>query len=271
MARETYENDEDNNTEYQFTDDQDNLNYDYQEKSPEAPPKRASKKRPVLIVIIALIAIYVIYKIVTMLFVPDNVAPTVKSVVKPPVFVQPTKPAVAQVIPKQQPVKAMPSSLLGQQQANQLQQSQTQMTQQMNALQQTSKSLADRVEKQQFQAQTTTMALQESIDNVNRKLSQISSSVSGLTAANAADLAKARQRALAKGKAHQRAERAIRLKKRYVVDAVIPGRAWLKGADGTTVTVSVGEHLPGYGTIVKINPYSGQVVTNRGIIPYSTD
>lgn len=52
----------------------------------------------------------------------------------------------------------------------------------------------------------------------------------------------------------------------YYVEAVIPGRAWLKAADGTTLTVSPGEVVPKYGRVTSINPDNGTVATTSGKI-----
>ena len=50
----------------------------------------------------------------------------------------------------------------------------------------------------------------------------------------------------------------------YTVQAIIPGRAWLKSEGGDTVTVAEGDTLKGYGRIVKIDPYDGLVELDIG-------
>ena len=60
----------------------------------------------------------------------------------------------------------------------------------------------------------------------------------------------------------------IRRAKRYYVQAVIPGRAWLKGADGSALTITVGSTIPGYGKVRSIDPYSGIVSISSGIKLY---
>lgn len=55
----------------------------------------------------------------------------------------------------------------------------------------------------------------------------------------------------------------------YYVEAVVPGRAWLEGPDGDTITVAVGDSLPNLGVISKIDPYTGDVTTSSGeVIKY---
>ena len=60
----------------------------------------------------------------------------------------------------------------------------------------------------------------------------------------------------------------IRHRQKYFVEAVIPGRAWLRAADGTEMTVTVGDVIEGYGRIVSINSYSGTVSTDSEINIY---
>lgn len=50
----------------------------------------------------------------------------------------------------------------------------------------------------------------------------------------------------------------------YTVQAIIPGRAWLKSDMGETVTVAEGEMLKNAGRVVKIDPYDGVVEIDRG-------
>jgi hypothetical protein len=50
----------------------------------------------------------------------------------------------------------------------------------------------------------------------------------------------------------------------YSVQAIIPGRAWLKSESGDTVTVAEGDYLKNYGRITKIDPYDGIVDIDTG-------
>ncbi len=50
----------------------------------------------------------------------------------------------------------------------------------------------------------------------------------------------------------------------YSVQAIIPGRAWLKADTGDTVTVAEGDTLRDYGRIAKIDPYDGVVEIDTG-------
>lgn len=50
----------------------------------------------------------------------------------------------------------------------------------------------------------------------------------------------------------------------YNVQAIIPGRAWLKSDNGETVTVAEGDAIKGVGRVTKIDPYDGIVEINTG-------
>jgi intracellular multiplication protein IcmG len=56
----------------------------------------------------------------------------------------------------------------------------------------------------------------------------------------------------------------------YYVKAMVPGRAWLVAQHGRTLTVSIGDNLPGYGVVSVIDPQQGTLTTSAGaIIGYS--
>jgi hypothetical protein len=50
----------------------------------------------------------------------------------------------------------------------------------------------------------------------------------------------------------------------YNVQAIIPGRAWLKAENGETLTVAEGDVIKGVGRVTKIDPYDGLVEINTG-------
>lgn len=52
----------------------------------------------------------------------------------------------------------------------------------------------------------------------------------------------------------------------YCLQGLVPGRAWLRRADGAIFTVQVGNELPGYGVIQAIDPLQATVTTSSGII-----
>jgi intracellular multiplication protein IcmG len=52
----------------------------------------------------------------------------------------------------------------------------------------------------------------------------------------------------------------------YHVRAIVPGRAWLETANGSTITVRPGSKLGKYGTVAVINDTDGVVVTDKGMV-----
>jgi intracellular multiplication protein IcmG len=50
----------------------------------------------------------------------------------------------------------------------------------------------------------------------------------------------------------------------YSIKAIIPGRAWLMSSNGSTITVSEGSAVPGYGVIKLIDPDQGKILTSSG-------
>ncbi|MFN7098565.1 MAG: hypothetical protein ACK4PR_13580, partial [Gammaproteobacteria bacterium] len=50
----------------------------------------------------------------------------------------------------------------------------------------------------------------------------------------------------------------------YYVQAIIPGRAWLKNSSGQIITVAPGDPVPGYGTVTNIDAQNGVVTTSSG-------
>jgi hypothetical protein len=50
----------------------------------------------------------------------------------------------------------------------------------------------------------------------------------------------------------------------YNVQAIIPGRAWLRAENGETVTVAEGDQIKDLGRVSKIDPYDGVVEINTG-------
>lgn len=59
---------------------------------------------------------------------------------------------------------------------------------------------------------------------------------------------------------------------RYYIQAVIPGRAWLIATNGSTLTVSEGTMISGYGTVKLIDPRQGRVLTSSGqVIRFSPE
>ncbi len=58
----------------------------------------------------------------------------------------------------------------------------------------------------------------------------------------------------------------------YFIKAIIPGRAWLIGSNGSTLSIREGIRLNGYGVVKLIDSIQGRVITSSGkIIRFSQD
>ncbi|MDI1352280.1 MAG: type IVB secretion system protein IcmG/DotF, partial [bacterium] len=58
----------------------------------------------------------------------------------------------------------------------------------------------------------------------------------------------------------------------YYIQAVIPGRAWLIGSNGSTLTVREGTKISGYGMVKLIDSMQGRVITSSGrVIKFSQE
>lgn len=59
---------------------------------------------------------------------------------------------------------------------------------------------------------------------------------------------------------------------RYYIKAIIPGRAWLIGSNGSTLSIREGIQLNGYGVVKLIDSLQGRVLTSSGkVIRFSQD
>lgn len=65
-------------------------------------------------------------------------------------------------------------------------------------------------------------------------------------------------------RSYVRTSRTYRTTPVYVIQAVIPGRAWLISKNGSTLTVNVGSRIPGYGVVKLIDSRQGKIITSSG-------
>lgn len=113
------------------------------------------------------------------------------------------------------------------------------------------------------QLQSDMSSLRSNMDSMQQTLQQVNTQNQQLTA----QLAKAKRPAVMPKKIvhHTPATHEVVRTMRYYLQASIPGRAWLMGEDGSTVTVAEGDNLRGYGFIRRIDPVKGKVFTSSGM------
>jgi hypothetical protein len=135
------------------------------------------------------------------------------------------------------------------------------------ALQQANAKLAADVSQKLADTQAENTALEGKLEDLNMRLASIETTLAHLGKAiqdvHAANAPAPRQPAIVRA--------ADAIHSAFSVQAIIPGRAWLKSENGETVTVAEGDILKNYGRIMKIDPYDGvvQVDANGKIMTLS--
>ncbi len=254
-------------SEYHFSDDDASyeVETEAQKPTPELQPKLSlgerlsQSRRGIIGVIVFLLLVFIVYKMV----IPSSTAPAtnianapVTTGQQPPASqtqqVQPGSLANTQpggVIPVQAPAQqAAPTyvappqpvgiSMETQQKLDQLQ---TDYTQKLNELTSQNQALQGQVQGLTTRVSTMEAELNQLIKVLTRQAAQ------GATA----DMTAAVQA--------QASAQSI-----YTVQAIIPGRAWLRSDTGETLTVAEGDMVPSVGRVTKIDPYNGVVVLNTG-------
>lgn len=142
------------------------------------------------------------------------------------------------------------------------------LDQQISVLQEKSAELKQSLDDQKAVMQSRLSSLESSIADLRSGIEALEDNVQSLSY----QVRKATQliTVSAKKQITMGAEKAekMRVRKKYFVEAVIPGRAWIRGADGSTNTVTVGDYIEGYGRVTAIDAYSGTVTTSSGVRIY---
>lgn len=125
---------------------------------------------------------------------------------------------------------------------------QTQYTQQMGGLEAQNKQMQDQV-----------LALNARVANMEAQLTQIVQMLS-----RHAQQTSSNQDAGAPPSEAAAEQPGPNVRISYNVQAIIPGRAWLKSDNGEALTVAEGDVIKGVGRVTKIDPYDGIVEINTG-------
>jgi len=124
------------------------------------------------------------------------------------------------------------------------------------------------LEKQAKSADDRMQSMEDQLNKINRSLQRLSGSIHSMSR----KVHRARPRPgtapMTTREAYHQETRHLRAASQpaaqYYVQAVIPGRAWLKDPKGATITVGRGDSVPGYGRVEFIEPNSGTVITSSG-------
>lgn len=139
-------------------------------------------------------------------------------------------------------------------------------TRQFKQLQTQNANLSDQLS----QLSNSSTALNQQVDTLSATLSAMSEQVRYLTQVQQQEALKAKAAKVhahnAKVKKRHAEVKRWTAKPKYYIEALIPGRAWLKSVDGETITAQVGDTLPVYGRILTIDVKRGVLTTSSGKI-----
>ena len=262
-----------NNDEYKFAelDSLDNESMDDTEHSHKNPSsqdrgpnsERKDIKRNALIAVGVVVLAMVIYKLFGMMFPGKNNAVTTPTSITPIAQVTP-KPAQTSITPTPALVVEQPQPVLNTVDAD--------LKQKVSAIEQSQQSV---------RAEISTVgekvgAVDNNITNLNNQIANLNQVIGNLTN----QVAKQSQEInILMARSHPKPVKRIihhigRVQQRviYYIQAVIPGRAWLIGSNGSTLTVREGTKVAGYGTVKLIDSMQGRVLTSSGqVIKFSQE
>lgn len=230
---------------------------------PSMLPKK-DVKRNALIAVGLIVFAMVMYKLIGGLFFSKKTTDEAVKGAIPPA-------PIAEIAPQPQPV---PSQIAPQP----VQQVQPVVQENNSAL----KQKVDSIETNQQNVQSQVSSMNEQVGNVNNNVNNLSSQISKLNQ-TISDLTTqlARQSEEINVLMQRTKPKPIRRVVRpqhygqaniYYINAVIPGRAWLIGTNGSTLTVREGTKIAGYGVVKLIDPMEGRVLTSSGrVIKFSQD
>lgn len=257
-----------NNEEYKFAEldsydmdqmgDSDSDSQGSSESGKEEVTKKKDVKRNALIVVGIVVFIMVMYKIIGWMFFSGKTEP---------VTPQPTIPSVAQTTT--QPVQTIPTIIPAQQVQPTVIESDPDLKKKVSAIEVMQQSLRSEVNALSEQIN----AVNNNIKNLNTQivnLNQVIGNMSNQMAKQAEVINVLMERTTPKRVV--KVSKPVPVRIIYYIQAVIPGRAWLIGSNGSTLTVREGSKIPGYGVVKLIDSLQGRVLTSSGqVIKFSQE
>lgn len=263
------ENDQ-NNDEYKFV-ELDNLDNDMMgdgepdlEKSastfPHSDSSHSNIKKNALIAIGVVVGLMVLYKLVGYMFSSktDTVAATHQVI--PIVQETPPVQTVVTPVPEQTAVQPQPIET----------QNNSELSQKVSSIEVTQQSVRSEVGTVSQQVGV----VNNNINNLNNQIASLNQTINAL----ATQLAKQSEEInmlMVRTQPKRVVKHIIKTtipRINYYIQAVIPGRAWIIGTNGSTLTVREGTKIAGYGIVRLIDPLEGRVVTSSGqVIRFSQE
>ena len=211
------------------------------------PTPENNTKRNAIIVVMLFVLMIILYEIIASIFSGPKPKDTADiPVMKPPVIpvTQPVQPIMPVV---QEPASAKDSQLS--EKLSSLETMQNTMRQDLDT------------------ANNQLNGMGQNLNTALSKMSELNNLITTLSEKVDQQSRELEQMTLRREKAKQVnhiAKRAAHTHLKYFIQAVIPGRAWLIATNGSTLTVSEGTLIAGYGMVKLIDPNQGRVLTSSG-------
>lgn len=284
------END-DQNDEYKYDefDSVDNESMDETEsKTPketgkEPKPPQKNVKRNSLIAIGIIVFIMLMYKLLGGMFSGKSTKEAAKGSIPPaPIASAVTTPPPPPLPPQPQPQPVQPEVAPPQPEVAPPQPVQSAVPPVVQVNDTALKEKVDSIETNQQNVQSQVSTMNDQVNNVNNNVNNLSAQISKLNQ-TVADLTTQLSRQsediniLMARTAPKPIRRVLRPRivgelNIYYINAVIPGRAWLIGTNGSTLTVREGTKIAGYGVVRLIDSLQGRVLTTSGrVIRFSQE
>ncbi|BCA94126.1 type IV secretion system protein IcmG [Legionella antarctica] len=218
-------------------------------------------KRNALIAVGVLVLAMVIYKIVGWIYSGKTDVDSSQTTVTPIAQVTP-QPVQTTITPTPVPTIQQPQPVVTK--------SDTELRQKVSAIelsQQTVRAEVSSVGQQVGTVNNNINNLNAQIANLNQVIGNLSTQVAEQSAEINMLMSRYKPKPVKRVTPHIRVQRIV-----YYIQAVIPGRAWLIGSNGSTLTVREGTKIAGYGTVKLIDSMQGRVLTSSGqVIRFSQE
>lgn len=214
-----------------------------------SPPGQKDVKRNALIVVVLVLFAFLLYKIAGVVF--SKKAETVKPAITE-IAPMPTQPVVTAPLVEVPVNPSVPD-----------------LKQKLSTLELTQSTLRTDVtslNEQMGGVNNSINTLNEQMTKLNQLMTDLSNQIARQSEEINVLMVRTRPRPVKHAPAHQR-QRII-----YHLKAIIPGRAWLIGSNGSTLTVREGSVIAGYGVVKLIDSVQGRVLMRSGhVIRFSQE
>lgn len=244
--------------EYQFSDIESTNVFGTQDAESIAGAEGNPMARNLLIAVGVIAVIFTVYKLMGLYFSPkQKTRSTAKATISKTVSVTQKAPVKEMQIRPIQPITQTPptTSAVSTESVDKLKNELTVLVRQQNM---TNKTELDRVSSSVATIRTELIDMNNNIDQLKKTIAELNTKIADLKTPPKPQVVKRRRpKRVYRGIPHAR-------RTHYIIQAMIPGRAWIKAKNGSTLTISEGSRVPGYGIVREIDPQHGVVITHTG-------